>query len=52
MWWLILGWMVAAFVVAIIFGHAANRDEGIDELEAAADDNAVKAYQHSHSVLH
>ncbi|MHB8345815.1 MAG: hypothetical protein ACYDHM_01280 [Acidiferrobacterales bacterium] len=55
MWWIVLGWLAAAFVVAIIFGHAASRDEGadeegIEEIGAAVDDGAVRAYRHS--MLH
>ncbi len=49
MWWMILGWFMAAFVVAVIFGHSARQDEGAEEHEAATDD-AVEAHQHP--VLH
>ena len=40
MWWIILGWLVASFIVAVIFGHAARRDEGTEERFVVANDSA------------
>ncbi|MDA8364258.1 MAG: hypothetical protein M0Z84_10690 [Gammaproteobacteria bacterium] len=40
MWWIILGWLVASFIVAVIFGHAARRDEGTEERFVVANDRA------------
>ncbi len=35
MLWFVMSWLVMAFVVAVVFGHAARRDEGGVEREIA-----------------
>ncbi len=38
MWWILLGWMVASFVVAVVFGHVARRDEHAEHRPVVSND--------------
>ncbi len=52
MWWMLLLWFTLAFLVAIIFGHAARRDEGSEEHVVMVRSGIDKHEVHHRPVLH
>ena len=45
--WFVMSWLVMAFVVAIVFGHAARRDEGGVEREIANETTSTDGRAHT-----
>lgn len=41
MLWFVMSWFVMAFIVAVVFGHAARRDDGTKERDVENEDSAA-----------